>query len=590
MDKPTALNVTIYKFQITKTNLPILMRFLLCFVSLCAHAATFNLADFKPAADGKTDDTAAIGKCFEAAVNAGGGMITIPAGDYFVKGDVTIPLCSRLTVLAYGARFLLPETLGDKARITLFHGSNVQQLTWLGGEFVGHCFDHKRPPNTWEPNVTTRMIVVETTPEGVTNDLTFRDLKSERVAGAVVSVFGALKKDSDREVERHALNVTLDNLTLIDSGRFMWDYGLLWQIMVWPEEYAPEDVAMAKRYFRNDLVHEDVSFDGDLVKLDNTKRPILVSQSQSGEDLHCFFGDHLPANVKKGRAYYVVESAPDHLKISETLGGAPITFDARKTGEKSKMMQNLQGYFYGLYAPTRSGTGKGCFDLTGCKGVRVTGCKISALGDTMHIQRSEDIVFANNHILGSRMGAFFLAEFCKSATITGNVVDGGNGSRVISVEKSCEDVTMTGNTFRNGGRGAWINQPRNFILQGNVFINNTTKGEPDPWRGRRSALTGEYLKFPELYFTQYEPEGSYGNVIVKDNLFVTGPGASAAITLARGGSDIIVESNHVQGEARDIIVETGAERVHVTNNDGADKKSWKAKEGGPSLMCHGRPE
>ena len=590
MDKPTALNVTIYKFQITKTNLPILMRFLLCFVSLCAHAATFNLADFKPTADGKTDDTAALGQCFEAAGNAGGGVITIPAGNYAVKGDIAIPLCSNLTVSAYGARFLLPESLGDKARITLFHGTNVQHLSWFGGEFVGHCFDHKRPPNSWEPNVATKMIVIDTSADRVTSDLTFRDIKSERVAGAVVSVFGALRKGSEREVERHALNVTLDNLTLIDSGRFMWDYGLLWQIMIWPEEYRPEDVAMAKRYFRNDLVHEDVIFEEDLVKLDNTKRPMLVSKTHEAADLHCFFGDNLPGNVKKGRAYYIVESAPDHLKVSETLGGSPVQFETRELGVKSKMMQNLTGCFFGLYAPTGGGTGKGCFDLTGCKGVRVTGCKLSALGDTMHIQRSEDIVFANNHILGSRMGAFFLAEFCKNATITGNIVDGGNGSRVISVEKSCEDVTMIGNTFRNGGRGAWINQPRNFILQGNVFINNTTKGEPDPWRGRRSPMTGEYLKFPELYFTQYEPEGSYGNIIVKDNLFVTGPGASAVMTFARGGSDITVESNHVQGEARDIIVEAGSERVHITNNDGADKKSWKAKEVGSSLMYHGRPE
>ena len=109
----------------------------------------------------------------------------------------------------------------------------------------------------------------------------------------------------------------------------------------------------------------------------------------------------------------------------------------------------------------------------------------------MHIQRSQDIVFSNNHILGSRMGAFFLAEFCKNATITANIVDGGNGSRVISVEKSTEDVTMVGNTFRNGGRGAWINQPRNLIIQGNIFINNTTKNDPDPRLGRiayRTAL------------------------------------------------------------------------------------------------------
>ncbi len=51
----------------------------------------------------------------------------------------------------------------------------------------------------------------------------------------------------------------------------------------------------------------------------------------------------------------------------------------------------------------------------------------------MHLQKCDGVVFSNNQITGSRMGAFFLAEFCKNATITGNTVDGTNGSRVISV-------------------------------------------------------------------------------------------------------------------------------------------------------------
>jgi hypothetical protein len=323
------------------------------------------------------------------------------------------------------------------------------------------------------------------------------------------------------------------------------------------------------------------------VKLDNVKKPLVVSQTGDVKDLHSFFGAELPKAVVKGKGYFIVEAAPDHVKISDKPGGAPIKFEKQAKG---RLMQNLLGCFYGLYAPTGTGSGKGCFDLTGCKGVRVTGCKISALGDTMHIQRSEDIAFANNHILGSRMGAFFLAEFCKNASIMGNIVDGGNGSRVISVEKSCEDVTMIGNTFRNGGRGAWINQPRNFVLQGNVFINNTTKGEADPWRGRRSHQTGGYLKYPELYFTQYEPDGKWGNVIVKDNIFVTGEGASAAITFARGGNDVIVESNDVRGATKDVVIEVGCEKVRLTNNSGVVKKTWKAEKDGPSLMYHGRPE
>jgi hypothetical protein len=166
------------------------------------------------------------------------------------------------------------------------------------------------------------------------------------------------------------------------------------------------------------------------------------------------------------------------------------------------------------------------------------------------------------------MGAFFLAEYCKNATVCGNTVDGTNGSRVMSVERSCEDVTIVGNTFRNGGRGSWINQPRNFILADNVFVNNTTKCEADPKRGRRTYLTGEYEQYPELYFTTYEPEGRYGNVIIRGNIFVTGPEAAHAITFADGGDSVVIEGNIFSGPVRSLVLPPGAKEVLIRGNLG----------------------
>jgi len=120
------------------------------------------------------------------------------------------------------------------------------------------------------------------------------------------------------------------------------------------------------------------------------------------------------------------------------------------------------------------------------------------------------------------------------------------------VEKSCENVTIVGNTFRNGGRGSWINQPRNFVLADNIFVNNTTKCEPDPRRGRRSFLTGDYERYAELYFTTHEPGGRYGNVTVRGNLFTSGLNAEHAITFAPGGDTILVTDNIFSGPVRDI--------------------------------------
>jgi len=519
-----------------------------CFLGL---AGLFTIA----ALAARADDAAKIAALFAPAAERGG-MVTIPPGDYSLDGAQPVRLASHTTVFA---------------RVVLFSGENVNDFRWLGGQFSGHVFDPAHEENSWEPNANTRAILMTTTPGGDTGNLTFRDIRSDGLAGAAISVAGAEKRGSDREVETYARNVTVENCTLERSGKFMWDYGLLWQITIWPGDYTPREREMAAKYFRNDLIRGPVMIaDGDdRVRFDNHEKPIAVSATDEPQFALCFFGGALPRNIVQGRQYFVVESSADSIRIAEQPGGPPIKF-AGASGDGVKLIRNLAGAFSGLFAPTGSGPGKGALDLVGCEKVIVRGCRLSALGDTMHIQKSRGVVFADNHITGSRMGAFFLAEFCQNATITGNTVDGTNGSRVISVEKSCEDVTITGNTFRNGGRGSWINQPRNFVMTGNVFVNNTTKNERDPHRGRRSFLTGDYDQKPELYFTLYERDGSYGPVIVRDNIFVLGPECgSPAVTFASGGKQIIFKDNVFRGGAAAVQVDPSCADVDIRENPGA---------------------
>lgn len=503
-----------------------------------------------------------------------GGVVTIPPGDYALDGARALPIPSNTTVSAYGARFHLPEQLGDKARVILFAGRDVAHFTWQGGEFVGHVFDPARRENTWEPNANTRGFVITTSADGKTHDILFRDVQARDVAGAVINVEGVAKAGSESEVLGFAERVTLENCTLLRSGKFMWDYGYLWHQIVWPEDYEPWEVERAKRYARTDLLRDGVMMgDGDdRVFFDNKAQPIAVAPNNDPQHALCFFGGALPKNIVRGRQYFVIESTPEFVRIAEQPGGPAIRF-AGTSGAGVKLCEKLHGAFLALFAPTGSGPGKGAFDLVGCRDVVVTGCRLSALGDTMHIQRCQNIVFASNQITGSRMGAFFLAEFCKNATITGNTIDGTNGSRVMSVEKSCEDVTIIGNTFRNGGRGSWINQPRNFVMTGNVFVNNTTKNERDPRRGRRSFLTGDYEQKPELYFTLHEQAGSYGPVIVRDNIFVLGAACgSPAVTFAPGGVDLQFNGNTFRGASALIRVDPSCANSDFSNNTGAQVK------------------
>ena len=551
-------------------------------MSQSASKTSFNLSQFKPNANGKSDDAPAFQKLFEAVSKVGGGTVTIPAGEYYVSGLSSISLPSNTTVFAYGANFHLPKTLGDQARIVVFKGENMTNFTWFGGHFEGYCFDHRNPPNTWEPNVNTRIFVISTSESGKTDHILFRDVSSNKVAGAIVNIEGYKKVHDSPNVENFATNVSVENCTFIDSGKFMWDYGLLWQIIVFSEEYTPSDLAMAKKYFRNDLIRSNLKMnDGDdKILFDNKLTPISISNSNLPKDAVCFFGDKLPENIIKGKQYFIVTSTAQYIQVSDQPKGEPITFKGSSSATQTNLIYNLQDAFYVLYAPIGSGPGKGCIDLVACKNTRITGCKISALGDAMHIHSCHNNIFSNNQILGARMGAFFLAEYSKNSSIIGNTVNGTNGSRIMSIERSNEDVTVIGNTFRNGGRGSWINQPKNLIMQGNIFINNTTKCDPGPWIGRKTFKTGTWESYSEIYFTTYQKGGKYGPVILKDNIFETGPGAAAAIQFEKNGEDVLVEGNFFKGNTGVINLDADDKTITIGRNFGA--KVMESKDGGKS--------
>ena len=560
-------------------------KFVLLFVCLfCAGfiygQRTFNLCDYSPVGDGKTDDTRSFIKMFEDAAAQGGGHLLIGAGDYFLKGDVAIPLCSNTTVSAYGARFILPGELGDRKRIVLFQGVDITDFMWMGGYFKGYCYDPDAAVNRWEPNVTTRMIVINTSKDGVTDRITFRDMSSDGVAGAVVNVNGFTERPErhDNTDINFASNISVLNCTFINSGKFMWDYGYLWQLIVFAEESTPAQLAMAKKYFRNDLIREhlEMQHGSDRVVFSNTgSNPIPVTKvTDRAREVLCFYGMQLPDNIVKGKQYFVVESTGEYIKVSDTFNGKPIVFQGSASPDAC-LIWNLDAAFYGLYAPTGEGPGKGCIDLTRCKNTFVSGCKISASGDAMHIYNCHNNIFSGNHILGARMGAFFLAEYCKNSTITGNTVDGCNGSRVMTIEESNEDVTVIGNTFRNGGRGGWGNQPKNLIIQGNIFINNTNKGTKEHNTGRRSFKTGGWQAYPEIYFTTYQEGASYGPVVVSNNVFYTGPDAAAVLNFEKNGVGIRVEGNIFKGSSNVILIDAKNKTIQIDKSQGATIKTGR---------------
>jgi hypothetical protein len=541
----------------------------------CARGGgAFHLSEYHPHADGVTDDTEALRQLLEHVSAAGGGVVTIPPGTYYLSGSVPLPIPSNTTVFAHGARFLLPKELGDRARIVVFEGTDVVNFTWFGGFFKGYCFDPAATENTWEPNVTTRIFVVHASEKGVADGLKFRDVSSDSVAGSVVNVIGYTPHEEDAVDDgtdtRFATNVSVENCTFLNTGKFMWDYGYLWQILVFSEDYTPAEVEMAHKYFFSELIRENVRIEAgsDKVYFNNTDDPLPHNLTL------CFYHDRLPANLVRGKRYYVAESTPTYITVSEKPDGQPLVFSG-EGGANVRLISNLWHAFMDLYAPVGAGPGKGCIDLMRCKHTKILGCTISAAGDAMHVYACHNNLIANNQILGARMGAFFLAEYSKNTTITGNTVDGTNGSRVLSIERSNENVSLVGNLFRNGGRGCWINQPKNLIIQGNVFVNNTTKGLQDARMGRRDFKTGGWQSFPELYFSTYQEGATYGPVILSGNIFTTSPEAAAVIHFAENGREISVTGNIFHGATGLILMDEDNGAIQLSDNRGSTVRKGK---------------
>lgn len=567
--------------QLKIMNIRTLLIFFLFNLWLCVYLSAqnitskaFNLSSYHPNANGVTDDTPSFMKLFQEVEKAHGGTVTIPPGDYFLKGKISLPLPSNTTIFAYGAKIYLPEVLDDRSQIIVFLATDISNFSWFGGYFKGYCYDPNTQDNSWEPNVNTRIFVINTSEEGKTDKVTFRDITSDKISGSIINVNG-YSKEPDFKNANFATNVSIENCTLINSGKFMWDYGFLWQIIVFSKEYNNDALKMAHKYFDTSLIFKNIKIsDADThVYLKNIDEKVRAEKHiKEGQEV-CFYNDILPENIVLGKRYYVVESMYNYIKISDSINGNPIIFKG-SGGPEISLINNLRKAFF-QYAPLGSGPGKGSIDLVVCKNTKITGCRISALGDAMHLQKCHDNVFANNHILGARMGAFFLAEYCMNSLIIGNIVDGTNGSRTVSIEKSNENVTVIGNIFKNGGRGCWINQPKNIIIQNNVFINNTTKGERNKLRGRRDPKTGGWQSFPEIYFTTYEENGQYGPVILSDNIFITGSNAAAAIQFEKNGFDIQVDGNVFKGTTGVIMLDEDDNSIIIRNNHGEVVKKGK---------------
>jgi len=514
-----------------------------------------NLSSFGAVGDGVANDAAALRACFAKASGCAPVIVTIEPGTYLVDSAESIPLCSHLFVRAEGATFVFPQDLEDAPCRRMFYGEDLTDVSWQGGHFVGYVYNPERDDNPWEPSAYTGCIQIHTSDTGHVKNIRVRDVTAENVAGAVVHVRG--RRDLFAEC------VDIRDCHFENCGKFMWDYGYLWQHAVFAHEYTPQAVANAFRYIPKEHISSELTLrDGRIYA--EYMPPVLPQE----RDQITFFGDKVPAGTRRGKQYFVLnKGAENGLLLSETEGGEPLNLTEIAPG--TRLFRNMFYIFHDLFAPVGTYVQeKGSIDTAWCRHVTVSGCRLSASGDSMHILTCHDVVFSNNQITGSRMGAFYIGFHCKNVTVTGNTVYGTNGSRTMSVERSTEDITITGNTFVGGGRGCWLNQPKNVIISDNIFIRNTQKCTPDIHVGRICQATGEFESYPELYFTTWQENAVYGPVILRGNIIETAKGASAAVAFNPGGREILMQGNTIRGEVRDVHVAAGCDMPVMDNNIG----------------------
>lgn len=499
---------------------------------------------------------AALRACFADAVQDSQTVLLIEPGEYILEGLVPIPLPGDTHVIAHGAVFSFPVDLGDNTDRSMFRGENISDFSWEGGKFLGYVYNPDAKEHVWAPCTHTVCIEIYRKGQDIRN-FRFTGMEAENVAGPVVHICG----EKDEVTSFLAENVDVENCRFINCGLMMWDYGYLWQNIVFANETAPEKVQEAYRYMPEEVMSSSLTLEDGKLYAD-----FMPQWNHDEKDSVTLFGDTLPEGIVRGKRYFVVnEGSENGLLLSETYGGEPVTLTSMP--ENTRLFRNMF-YVYRLYFPIgNTSSQKGAIDTTLCRNVSITGCRFSAVGDSMHILECENAVFANNQILGARMGAFYIGFQCKNVTVTGNTVYGTNGSRIISVERESEDIVITGNTFTGGGRGSWFNQPKNIVISNNIFIHNTNKCTNDLKTGRICYATGEFERYSELYFTTWQDSGNaYGPVVISDNIIDSLPSADAAIALNPGGQDISIHNNIFRGSTGDIHVACGCEMPTFQNN------------------------
>lgn len=253
-----------------------------------------HLSAVAPPRDGSADASQALRACLEEAGRYPRSVVVLEPGDYLVDSREPLPLYSGMTVRAEGAVFRFPRSLRTARSRVLFSGENVQDLQWYGGHFIGYVHDPRAADNDWEPADYTGCLQLIGTDGGSCRRVLFSGITAENVAGAVIHVRG--------QRGTPATDVDIRDCRFTNCGKFMWDYGYLWQIAVFSEAYPAATVENAFRYLPRDCMSSALRLEQGRLYAD-----VMPAALPEERDAVTFFGPKLPPGNPAGTAVFCLQ-------------------------------------------------------------------------------------------------------------------------------------------------------------------------------------------------------------------------------------------------------------------------------------------
>lgn len=522
--------------------------------------------------DGVTDDLMNIKAMFaQVSAYSGPRKVIFEEGTYLLGLTNFITLPSNCTVDATAAKFVIPAAMPTNAfnypRNRIFITGGISNFVWQGGSFEGSVFDKYSALGTnqgYRPEMEVPLFLFNTT--SVTNtpsNVSITGLRMKNWPGNALRFYGSpgVFGLEGFVTTAYASNLVVSDCVFDNVGGFQFDYGWQWQVLTFDTNYSASTIQIADAYMpaASKIGAVTMASGTSLVAFDNDPTLVPIAPSDARDHVVTFYGTTLPSNITRGLQYFVVGSSASGIQVSATFGGPAITFASSSSG--AKMLFNMTKAWY--EALGEPGVFSGTVAVYDAQNVRYTDNYQRSPGDGHQFWRTTRGVMSGNTINSAAMGALFLADQCSDWSVTGNTVDGSFGSRTISCEFGSTNIVFSGNTFRGGGRGVWINRPMRLVMSNNTFDRMNLKTTPDWFNGRITFITGTWEQFASIYVTSRDGT-PFGSISFTGNI-MNSELAATAFSLFATGTNLVFANNTFTG-VTNVTGLSSAQNLAESNN------------------------